>query len=357
MMLKRRIALLTAAAMMLATLAGCGGGSQDSGASTDSGSNPPAEGSATAQQPQDSGETYTFSMGSPQPLTSPLGQGGTKFCELVSERTDGRVTINYFPSSAIGSERDCLTQIAGDELEFELAGVTTIDMFAPEFGFLQAPYLLTGMDHLMNMMDGEIGDKFRAKLLESNVNMLAVARVGVRQLTSNREIKSIDDLAGLKLRLPEIATWNKVWSHLGAAPVAIATAERYNALQTGVAEASEGTWDQVIDYNLYEVQKYAIETNHVCEFGAIYASEKLLETLPDDLRKTIEECAVEAMDYSSELSQKAVEESLEKMAGFGLVPSKIDTTEFNRLALEACEEYFNTTWTVATKDEIMSYAD
>ena len=354
--MKRRFALLLAAAMLIASLTGCGG----SGTSAASGDNNPPAADNTApaadSTPANSGETYTFSMGSPQPLTSPLGQGGTRFCELVSERTDGRVTINYFPSSAIGSERDCLTQIAGDELEFELAGVTTIDMFAPEFGFLQAPYLLTGMDHLMNMMDGEIGDKFRAKLLESNVNMLAVARVGVRQLTSNREIKSIDDLAGLKLRLPEIATWNKVWSHLGAAPVAIATAERYNALQTGVAEASEGTWDQVIDYNLYEVQKYAIETNHVCEFGAIYASEKLLGTLPDDLRKTIEECAAEAMDYSSELAEDAVTESLEKMAGFGLTPTKIDTTEFNRLALEACEEYFNSTWTVATKEEIMSYA-
>lgn len=353
--MKRRIALLIAAAMLVTSLAGCGG--SDTSTSSADNSTPAADGTPAADStPVDSGETYTFSMGSPQPLTSPLGQGGTRFCELVAERTDGRVTINYFPSSAIGSERDCLTQIAGDELEFELAGVTTIDMFAPEFGFLQAPYLLTGMDHLMNMMNGEIGDKFRAKLLESNVNMLAVARVGVRQLTSNREIKSIEDLAGLKLRLPEIATWNTVWSHLGAAPVAIATAERYNALQTGVAEASEGTWDQVIDYNLYEVQKYAIETNHVCEFGAIYASEKLLETLPEDLRKTIEECAVEAMDYSSELAENAVAESLEKMAGFGLEPTKIDTIEFNRLALEACEEYFNTTWTVATKDEIMSYA-
>lgn len=356
--MKKRIAFLLAAAMLITSLAGCGGNHSSADApAADSGASTPAADNSTPEAPKDDGKTYTFSMGSPQPLTSPLGQGGTKFCELVAERTDGKVTINYFPSSAIGSERDCLTQIAGNELEFELAGVTTIDMFAPEFGFLQAPYLLTGMDHLMNMMDGEIGDKFKAKLLENNVNMLAVARVGVRQLTSNREIKSIDDLAGLKLRLPEIATWNKVWSHLGAAPVAIATAERYNALQTGVAEASEGTWDQVIDYNLYEVQKYAIETNHVCEFGAIYASEKLLQTLPEDLRKTVEECAVEAMDYSSELSQKAVEESLEKMEGFGLVPSKIDTTEFNRLALEACEEYFNTTWTVATKDEIMSYAD
>lgn len=303
------------------------------------------------------GAKYEFSMGTPQPLTSPLGQGGSYFCDKVKELTGGQVVINYFPSSAIGSEKDCLIAIVGDELEFELAGVTTIDMFAPEFGFLNAPYLLKDMDHLMKLMDGEIGDKFRAKLLQKNVDMLGVARVGVRQLTTNREIKSISDLAGLKLRLPEIPTWNKIWSSLGAAPVAIATAERYNALQTGVAEASEGTWDQVIDYNLYEVQKYAVRTNHVCEFGGIYASRKQMDRLPEDIQAAIRQAAKEAMAYASDLADKAVEDSLAKMAKVGLVPSDVDLTPFNERALKVCEEYFNTVWTGATKDEIMSYAE
>lgn len=349
--MKKLIALLLSLTMLTLSLAGCGGDDKSSDAADAQGAQNAADTAASSDV------KYEFSMGTPQPLTSPLGQGGTYFCEKVKERTNGQVVINYFPSSAIGAEKDCLIQVSGDELEFELAGVTTIDMFAPEFGFLNAPYLLKDMDHLMNLMNGELGQKFKDKLLESNINMLGVARVGVRQLTSNREIKSIDDLAGLKLRLPEIATWNKIWSALGAAPVAIATAERYNALQTGVAEASEGTWDQVIDYNLYEVQKYAITTNHVCEFGAIYASDKLLKSLPEDIQKIIEETAVEAMDYASSLSEQAVQDAVKKMTELGLEPTEIDTTEFNRRAMEACDEYFQTTWTVATQEEIMSYAD
>lgn len=337
---------MLAAAMMTSMLAGCGGNSNSNASSDATGDN------KTYDKPE-----YEFSMGTPQPETSPLGQGGIYFVDKVKERTNGRVVINYFPSSAIGAEKDCLVAVSGDELEFELAGVTTIDMFAPEFGFLNAPYLLKDMDHLMNLMNGELGQKFKDKLLESNVNMLGVARVGVRQLTSNRDINSIEDLAGLKLRLPEIPTWNTIWAALGAAPVAIATSERYNALQTGVAEASEGTWDQVIDYNLYEVQKYAIQTNHVCEFGAIYASDKLLKSLPEDIQKIIKDTAVEAMDYASGLADEAVESAKEKMSELDLTPHEIDTTEFNRIALEACEDYFKTVWTVTTKDEIMSYAD
>lgn len=300
---------------------------------------------------------YEFSMGTPHPLTSPLGRGGSYFCEKVNELTNGQVVINYFPSSAIGAEKDCFIAIVGDELEFELAGMTVIDMFAPEFGFLNAPYLLKDMNHLMNLMAGEIGDKFRAKLLQKNVDMLGVARVGVRQLTSNREIKSIADIAGLKLRLPELPTWNRVWSALGAAPVAIATAERYNALQTGVAEATEGTWDQVIDYNLHEVQKYAIFTNHVCEFGGIYASRKQLDMLPEDIQAAIRQAAKESMAYASDLAEKAVEESLAKMAKVGFIPTQIDLAPFSERAMKVCEEYFNTVWTDNTMDEVMSYAD
>lgn len=300
---------------------------------------------------------FEFSMGSNQANTTPLAQGGAWFCEQVKERTNGRVQINFFPDSAIGAETDCLVQVSNNELEFQLGGVTVIDMFAPEYGFLNAPYLLKDMDHLINLMNGDLGAQFKAKLQESNITMLGCARVGVRQLTSNKEIKSVEDLQGLKLRLPEISTWNTIWSALGAVPVTIAVAERYNALQTGVADASEGTLDQVIDYNLDEVQDYAYITNHVCEFGAIYASEELLASLPEEVRTVIEETAVEAMDYTSELATEYLEDCIEQLTEMDLAPVELDTTEFNEIAMEACDELFQTTWTVTTKDEIMSYAE
>lgn len=343
--MKKYLAFLLTVVMSLSLLVGCGDKVTKDNDSSD------ADNDNTYATPE-----FEFSMGSNQANTTPLAQGGAYFCEKVFERTNGRVKINFFPDSAIGSEKDCLVQVSNNELEFELGGVTVIDMFAPEYGFLNAPYLLKDMDHLMNLMNGDLGSQFKDKLKSSNIAMLGCARVGVRQLTSNKEIKGVEDLTGLKLRLPEIATWTTIWSALGASPMTIAVAERYQALQNGVADASEGTLDQVIDYNLYEVQKYAYITNHVCEFGSIYASEATLASLPDDVRKVIEDTAVEAMDYSSKLADEYLQTCITKLAELNLTPVELDTTEFNKIAMEACDELFQSTWTVTTKDEIMSYA-
>jgi len=95
---------------------------------------------------------YEFSLGSAYDKAAPPVLAGVKYAEEVKAATNGAITINVFPNSAIGTEREQFTQLAANELEFTVGGILTVDMYCPEYGFLSAPFLYKNMDHIKNIM-------------------------------------------------------------------------------------------------------------------------------------------------------------------------------------------------------------
>ncbi len=352
--MKKTLALLLASVMALTLLTGC---QSSTSSSTPSSTTSSSASESAESSTENTGETYTLEMATGQQATNSMGVAGQWFIDEVYARTDGQVVINYFPGATVGSENDTLVMLAAGEMDFVLAGSTPVDMYCPQFGFITAPFLYESMEHLQNLLDGDLGDQYNAELNKVNIDVLGSTIIGYRQLVTNQDVNSLEDIAGMKLRIPEIPTWQKVWTALGAEPVVVAAAERYNALSTGVVTATEGTWDQNVINSFYEVVEYAVETNHVPESYFLYASSSALEELPEDLQAIVRETAVDAMSYGHDLCMDAVDSALEELAAHDFVPHSIDLEPLREKAFEVYEEYFENDWNITTYEEIMSYAE
>jgi TRAP-type C4-dicarboxylate transport system substrate-binding protein len=160
-------------------------------------------------------------MGTPFDVAAPQTMAGQKFADDVFEATGGKVKINFFTNSAIGTERDQMIAVAADDLEFTIGGVLIVDMYAPDFGFLSAPYLYKDNAHMKNLVDSPVCDPMRAKFIENNVNMMALVMKGARHTSSNRPIYTPDDLIGLKIRMTELPTWISIWGEEGLGAVTV----------------------------------------------------------------------------------------------------------------------------------------
>ncbi|MDR3199865.1 MAG: TRAP transporter substrate-binding protein [Spirochaetales bacterium] len=301
---------------------------------------------------------YEFSLGSAYDKSAPPVGAAVRYAEDVQAATNGVITINVFPNSAIGTEREQFTQLAANELEFTVGGILVIDMYCPEYGFLSAPFLYKDMNHIKNIMASPLGDAMRQKFLENNTNLIGIVWRGVRNTSSNRPIRKPDDVKGLKIRMTEMPSWVAVWRDgLGGTTVPIVLGELYGALQNGVVDASEGPYEQLATYKFYEVQKYLVNTNHVMEWCGLYASQKMLDSLPPELSKILDEKAKSIMtDFGSRLCEVKAEDFRLQLLKSGMQEINVNVDEFTKKLLPVYEKFFDDKKWASSLQEVMSYA-
>ena len=302
---------------------------------------------------------YQLTLGSAYDGQSPPFLAAVRFAEDVRERTNGRVVINTFSNSVLGTERDQFVAVAANELDFTVGGMLVIDMYCPEFGFLSAPYLFRDMAHTQRVMASHLGERMMQILVENNLNLIGLNWRGQRHTSSNRAIRSPADVRGLRIRMTEMPSWVAVWGAdgLGGTTVPIVLGELYTALQTGVVEASEGPYEQLATFKFQEVQNYLINTGHVQEWCGIYASERMLQSLPIEYRRIVEERAAYWMtDFGSQLAEEMSGRFRQELLDGGMQEININVQDFTNAVMPVYERWFRERWTVSTMAEIQSFA-
>lgn len=356
--MKKALAIMLTSVMVLG-LTACGSSVASTAAPTES---KPAEESAAAVSESTpvveglSEGNWTIDVSTPHPDTTPLGKAIAAFADEVSAKTNGQVEVNVFWNSQLGAEKDEIIAMAADEIQMNICGTQTIDAYAPEYGFLTAPYLYKDMEHFRAVLDSDLFKGFGDKLVESNIRILASGVRGTRQTASNKKLETAADINGLTIRMPDVATYMKAWTTLGASCQLVAPGEIYSSLQQNAIQATEGPYEQELSFSLNEVAKYMIETNHTYEFCAIYVSDAWFQSLPEDIQAIISECAETCMLKATEDGIASAEKDLQALIDGGMEYVKFDNTEALATLKPVWEESFAKEWTVTTYDEVMSYA-
>lgn len=360
--MRKSIALFLAGVMAV-SLTACGssgsGTASTTAASANAGTTAAAEAEETETAAASSDEKFEFSLSMTYDVKSPMAVAAQKFCDDVKEASGGRLVINLFTNSALGSEADSYIAVAGDELEMTCAGVQGLDAYAPRYSFLSAPFLFKNTEHIKAVVDSEIGDGMKEDFLEDNLRMLAIGYRTPRVMSSDKPVYTPDDLNGLKMRVSEMSSWVSIWGPdtLGATAITMPLGELYGALQNGTAEASEGPYEQLATNKFYEVQDYVINTNHVYEWVAIFISDKTWQKLPEDLQNILDEYAqTDFADYCTELNQETSDAYLQELVDNGMEVIEPDNDAFQQKALDSYDKWFSEEWTVTNFDEVMSYA-
>jgi tripartite ATP-independent transporter DctP family solute receptor len=189
----------------------------------------------------------------------PFNIGMQLTAKLVAERTEGRVKIQLFPSSQLGTERDMHIGIKTGTLDMLLASPGGASVHLKELAVLDAPYLFRHDDkHWRDVVYGEIGKEFADKTYAADkVHIVGWFFKGTRHVISRTgPYIHIADIKGQKIRVADFEPFPTVFRSFGAAPTPIAFAEMYNALQSGVVDGADVPLDSIAAMKLNEVAKY-----------------------------------------------------------------------------------------------------
>ncbi len=232
----------------------------------------------------------------------PTTKGDMEFARLVEERTGGRIKIEVFHGKQLGEEKAVIEGVQFGAIDFTRVSISPLAAFAPMFDALQMPYLYRGEEHMWKVLNGEIGESFLKSLEPANFVGLCWYDSGARHFyNSKKEIKTVADLKGLKIRVQESKLMMGLVSSLGAVPTPMPFGEVYSALQTGVIEGAENNWPSYFSTSHFEVAKYFTLDGHTRVPEILIASKIVMDKLSKEDQEIIKKAAKDSMPYQIKL--------------------------------------------------------
>ena len=239
---------------------------------------------ARAQQAE-----FVYKFANNLPDTHPINVRGWEMSAAVKQETNGRVDIQIFPSSQLGSDTDTLSQLRSGGVEFFTLSGLILATLVPAASINGIGFAFPDYPAVWKAMDGDLGAYIRGQIAKANLVVLdKIWDNGFRQTTSStKPINTPEDYKGFKIRVPVSPLWTSMFKAFDASPASINFYEVYSALQTKIVEGQENPLALISTAKLYEVQKYCSMTNHMWDGYWFLANRRAWERLPADVRDIV----------------------------------------------------------------------
>lgn len=258
-----------------------------------------------------------------------------KFKELVEERSGGDITVSIFHSASLGNETEILQQIQMNAVNMGVITLGPFDAFVPEVKVVNFPFLFKDYDHVSEILDGPLGQEVLDALEKAGFKGLAFSENGFRNLTNNkRPVHSVEDVAGLKIRVMESALHKELWRVLGANPTPMGW-PIYSELEQGVIDGQENPVSVLKVFKLFEVQKYLSLTGHVYSAHIDVANLHWFNGLDEGVQTMLQEAMYEAAVHQRNWNRENEAGFLAELEREGMIVDKDpDKASFRAKAVE-----------------------
>lgn len=316
--MKKTFSKVIGAALSVSLLAGCGAATEAPKTTTAAAAE--AAGAESNAAAGDAKAEVTLTLSHQMAESHSINQTALHFADLVKEKSGGKMAVDVFPSATLGTETENLQALTNGTLDMAVIACEFYANYVDEAGIFCLPYMYDSYEDCYAKLEGEAGDKVKDMILEkTGVRPLDYYVLAFRQIfTKDKEIKTVDDMKGLIIRIPDSTTYKTTFSLLGAAPTAVAWGETYTALDTGVVSAVENIPESIMSASMQEVCKYVNVTNHIIAPSTISISDKVFSGLTEEQQKILTEAAAEACEYGKNLTADNSDANFDALEAAGL---------------------------------------
>ena len=273
-----------------------------------------------------------------------VGDVALAFKDKLEELSGGEVVVDIQASGVMGDEKTVLANILGGDTSVDIVRISAFALNqygAQKSVFLTLPYVFTSEEHYWKFVESDLAKQMLAESKEVGLpfNGLAYGEEGFRHFFSKSEVKTIEDLKGLKIRVSDDPIMTGMIAGLGAAFTPVSFGELYSALQTGVVDCAEQPITNYLSNSFQEVAPYMSKEGHTLGTIELIATDAALAKLSDDQKAMVQEAADYAMQVCKDsviAKQEEAEKTLiEKGATITEVEDKTPWQEATKAVLEA----------------------
>jgi len=269
-----------------------------------------------------------------------------RVAKQVREETGGAVEIQTFPAGQLGSSRDVIESASSGAIQIVDEGAAQFGQFVPQFSILEAPYIWRDPEHVRRVLSSPVLDEMNTQLVaKRSMRVIGSTYYGKRHVTSgSKAIKTVDDMKGFKLRIPEVDTFRAMAEAWGARPTPLNFGELYLALSQGAVDGQENPLPTIQSGKFFEVQKYLALTGHIITPRLIVVNEAAWQALNAKERQSLKS-AVDKHGQTQDndiLAQESTLADTFKTAGMTVIQPDIES--FRKPVLASVPAKFESKW-------------
>lgn len=334
--MKKKVSLVLAGTMVMASLAGCGGGAS----ATATTAAPAAGGDAaatTAAPASDVKADLNLIIASNQTsLDNPYSYGMDKFKEVVEEKSGGKIQVTVHKGTLGENENELVEKLEMGAVSMVVASpgfMTAIGV--PEVDIFSLNYLFDSFDHWEKCLDGEFGAKMKETVKEktgNNFRIMAYWSSSVRDYYGKKKVTKPEDLKGMTIRTQTSQVQQEFWKACGAIPTSVAWGELYQALQQGVVDSAENDYTSFMlkEHHKTPNGHFISETHHDYTTRLLLMNGNYYDSLTDEQKQWIDEAVEACTKEEREVVYRMFKESKEKVIADGA-----EVTNFEDMDIEA----------------------
>ncbi len=259
-------------------------------------------------------DEYLFRYANAQPGQHPRSLSMNYFEQLIEESSAGRIKVENYYSSSLGTERELMDMVSLNILQGTRGGFFT-DL-TPLYTLYTLPFLVENWDQALNLVNSPFTERVNAEGRKKGFHVPACGiSQGFRSHTNSiHPIRTPEDLRGLKMRVAPQETYVITAQVLGASPQEIPFSEVYQAARTGVIDGQDNAPSNIMESRVYEVQKYFSISNYSTGPDPFMVNLEWYKSLPASLQVEFDKAARKAIAYSDEMNRSSELEYIQKLS-------------------------------------------
>mgnify|MGYP001474577275 CR=1 FL=1 len=289
--------------------------------------------------------TWNFACSTTE--TSTWADGGRKFGELMEKATGGKVKVNIYAADQLtnGNQSEGIQALMnGDPVQISMHSNLIYSAFDPRFNVVSLPFIYDSYDDADAKFDGETGEKLKEILGEYGLHCMGIAENGFRELTNSKhEVKTVDDMKNLKVRVAGSNLLMECYKRWGADATNMNWSETYTALQQNTVEGEENPLPAIDAASVQEVQPYCSMWDAIYDCLFFCINEDIYNDLTPEQQAVVDECGQKAVEYERYINRSSDDEIKERWESKNGVTftekSDMDIDSFKE-AVDGVDEWF-----------------
>ena len=287
-------------------------------------------GCAGADEPDAQRYAWPLATASPEDTVTQIFS--EKFAEEVSRLSGGKMKIQVYPNSTLGSDRDLLETCADGDIPFIVQNTAPQVTFMSDLAVFDLPCVFDSLEDCRKTLDEpEFCSLISDVYTKGGYHLLGMADQGFRVMSTNKPVSDFEDFKGQKIRTMENSYHLAFWKSLGSNPTPMSFSEVYIGLQQHTIDAQENPYEVIVSNKLYEQQDYVVETNHLPHLISLIVNDDFFQNLSQEDQAIMTEAAQIATEYAREQSDERTADRIAVIDKSGTQVLKLSGEVRNRM--------------------------